>query len=84
MNYAMLGRWAFTGAVVSGFLKSIKEAQPMGGENVVGWTLHYLTGIAFAQVFDCFRYRAPVDRNASLGSSADFWRGDSAFPWTVF
>ncbi len=28
----------------------------------------------------CARYRAPVDRSASLGSSADFWRGDSAFP----
>ncbi|RDI06889.1 Uncharacterised protein [Comamonas testosteroni] len=28
----------------------------------------------------CARYRAPVDRSACLGSSADFWRGDSAFP----
>ena len=45
LNYAMLGRWCLHWRNGIWFHKSVKEAQPMGGENVVGWTLHYLTGI---------------------------------------
>lgn len=47
-NYRLVGRWL--GHCARGRFRhaSIAEAEPIGGEAVLGWTAHYLIGIAFA------------------------------------
>ncbi|MEN2385520.1 DUF2938 family protein [Comamonas thiooxydans] len=82
LNYAMLGRWCLHWRNGIWFHKSIKEAQPMGGENVVGWTLHYLTGIAFAQVFVLVIGRQWIEVPA-LAPALIFGAATVLFPWTV-
>ena len=54
----------------------------MGGENVVGWTLHYLTGIAFAQVFVLITGRQWIEVPA-LAPALIFGAATVLFPWTV-
>jgi hypothetical protein len=48
MDYALVGRWI--GHMAEGRFRhdSIAAATPVRGERVIGWTTHYLTGIAFA------------------------------------
>lgn len=47
-EYRFVGRWI--GHMLHGRLAhdSIAKAPAVGGENFIGWTVHYLTGIAFA------------------------------------
>jgi hypothetical protein len=47
-NYAMVGRWV--GHMPAGRLRhdAIAAAPAVRGERPIGWTVHYLTGIAFA------------------------------------
>ncbi len=47
-NYAWVGRWL--GHMPSGRFRHerIAAAQPVPGERWIGWSAHYLTGIAFA------------------------------------
>ena len=47
-NYALVGRWI--GHMRHGRFRhdSIVAAAPVRGENLLGWALHYLIGIAFA------------------------------------
>ena len=47
-DYGMLGRWI--GWIPLGRLRheAIKAAPPVRGERFIGWTAHYLTGMAFA------------------------------------
>lgn len=47
-DYAMVGRWL--GHLPRGrlFHDSINAAPPLDGEGVIGWTAHYVIGIAFA------------------------------------
>ncbi len=47
-NYAMLGRWV--GHMAQGTFRhdAIGAASAIPGERLLGWTAHYLTGIAFA------------------------------------
>jgi hypothetical protein len=49
-DYGLVGRWL--GHMPQGRFRhaSIAAAAPVRGEQVVGWTAHYLTGIAFAAV----------------------------------
>jgi hypothetical protein len=48
LNYAMVGRWA--GHFCQGRLAhdNIAKATPVSGELLMGWTIHYAVGIAFA------------------------------------
>lgn len=48
LDFAMVGRWA--GHVLRGRLvhPGIAQSSPVRGERVLGWALHYATGIAFA------------------------------------
>lgn len=48
LNFAMIGRWA--GHWRSGIWKhdAIAKAAPVPGERVLGWFVHYATGIGFA------------------------------------
>ncbi|MGQ4583533.1 DUF2938 family protein [Lysobacter sp. F60174L2] len=50
LNYALVGRWA--GHLRRGRLAhaSIRKATPIHGELLLGWTIHYGVGIAFAAV----------------------------------
>jgi hypothetical protein len=49
-DYGLVGRWF--GYIVKGRLRhdSIAKAAPVPAERLIGWTLHYLIGIAFALV----------------------------------
>lgn len=49
-NYALVGRWV--AHMPGGRFRhaSIASAAAMRGERAIGWTVHYLTGIAFACV----------------------------------
>lgn len=48
LNYGWLGRWCLHWKNGIWFHSSIKDAAPVRGENIIGWALHYLTGIVFA------------------------------------
>ncbi len=49
-DYGLVGRWlAYMGQGRFSH-DSIAKAPPMQGERLIGWTAHYLTGIAFAGV----------------------------------
>jgi len=48
LNYGLVGRWVghlFKGKIVH---ESILKSEPIQGETVIGWIVHYLTGILFA------------------------------------
>lgn len=47
-NYALVGRWL--GHMAHGRFRhqAIAASAPVRGEQIIGWTAHYLTGIAFA------------------------------------
>lgn len=47
-NYAMLGRWIAHMTHGQFYHPSIASSPPISGELLIGWTVHYLTGIAFA------------------------------------
>lgn len=49
-NYALVGRWI--GHMAHGRFRhdSIAVSAPVRGEHLLGWAVHYLTGIAFAAV----------------------------------
>ena len=48
LDYALVGRWL--GHLARGRFRhqQIAAAQPVPGERLIGWTAHYLIGIAFA------------------------------------
>lgn len=50
-DYRLLGRWV--GHFSGGRFRhaSIAKAAPSGGENLLGWLVHYATGVAFAAAF---------------------------------
>ena len=49
-NYAMVGRWV--GHMFEGRFRhdSIARARPVSFESLLGWTVHYATGIVFAWI----------------------------------
>lgn len=47
-NYGMVGRWIAHMTHGQFRHNSIAASSPMRGENILGWTAHYLIGIAFA------------------------------------
>ncbi|HKO87673.1 MAG TPA: DUF2938 domain-containing protein [Burkholderiales bacterium] len=52
-NYGLVGRWL--AHMPSGRFRheSITKASVMRGESLIGWTAHYLTGVAFAAILVC-------------------------------
>ncbi|SDQ33518.1 DUF2938 family protein [Pseudovibrio sp. Tun.PSC04-5.I4] len=50
-NFAVVGRWL--GHMMDGEFvhQSIRKAAPIAGESSIGWTAHYLTGIALVAAF---------------------------------
>lgn len=51
LDYALVGRWI--GHLPQGRLvhRPISRSRPAPGEQIIGWSAHYLTGIVFAAVF---------------------------------
>lgn len=49
-DYGLVGRWFAHMARGRFRHKSIAASTPVRGERLIGWTAHYLTGIAFAAV----------------------------------
>ena len=47
-NYALVGRWIAHMGHGQFRHDAIAASAPMRGEGIIGWTVHYLTGIAFA------------------------------------
>ena len=49
-NYGLVGRWL--GHMPRGRFRhaSIAASPPVGGERLIGWTAHYLTGMVFAAI----------------------------------
>lgn len=48
LNFALIGRWAGHWRLGTWRHESIAKAAPVRGEHVLGWLIHYGTGIAFA------------------------------------
>lgn len=49
-NYALVGRWIAHMTRGQFRHNAIAASSPMGNEHAIGWTAHYLIGIAFAAV----------------------------------
>ena len=49
-DYRLLGRWLGHMALGRFRHEAIAKALPVRGERVIGWTAHYVTGVAFAAV----------------------------------
>lgn len=47
-NYGMVGRWIAHMSHGQFRHNAIAASRPIRGEYIIGWTIHYLTGIAFA------------------------------------
>ncbi|WP_018691955.1 DUF2938 domain-containing protein [Algicola sagamiensis] len=50
LNYAMVGRWV--GYFPRGQFKhqNIGQSEPIKGEAIIGWSLHYIIGVIFAAI----------------------------------
>lgn len=82
LNYAMLGRWCLHWRNGIWFHQSIREAQAMPNEKCIGWTLHYLTGIAFALVFVLAVGPQWIEAPA-LVPALTFGVATVIFPWAI-
>jgi hypothetical protein len=49
-DYGLVGRWIAYLPRGRFFHDAISKSAPVKGERVIGWTAHYLTGIAFAAI----------------------------------
>ena len=82
LNYAMIGRWCLHWRRGLWFHPSIRNAPAVAGENILGWTLHYLTGILFAMVFVCLAAPEWVDA-PKLAPALIFGGATVLLPWLV-
>ncbi|WP_028024050.1 DUF2938 domain-containing protein [Enterovibrio calviensis] len=48
LNYGLVGRWAVHMGKGTFRHENISKAKPVRAELLIGWTLHYLTGVIFA------------------------------------
>lgn len=48
LNFALIGRWVGHWRRLKWTHDSIAKAAPVKGESVIGWSVHYATGIGFA------------------------------------
>ena len=74
LDYRLVGRWLLW--LPRGRLRhhSIASSPPMPGERWIGWTAHYLIGIAFAATHAVFGLGLYVAGWAVLGLNALFNR----------
>jgi len=81
-NYALLGRWI--GHMAHGRFRhdSIAASAQVRGEHIMGWTAHYLTGIAFATLFIGIWGLAWM-RHPAIGPALAFGIGTVAAPFLL-
>lgn len=81
-DYGLVGRWI--GHFARGRFRheSIRAATPVRGELVIGWTAHYLVGIAFATVL-LWGWGLAWVREPSLGPALVVGIGSVAAPFLV-
>ena len=81
-DYRLVGRWL--AYMPRGRFRhdSIKHAQPVKGEGLIGWTAHYLIGIAFAAVLLGLCGLAWI-RHPSIGPALAVGIGTVAAPYLV-
>jgi len=81
-NYGLVGRWL--AHMPRGRFRhdSIAAAAPVGGERLVGWTAHYLIGIAFAAILPVV-WGPEWIRNPTLGPALAVGIGTVAAPFLV-
>lgn len=81
-DYALMGRW-FAGLARGRFRhERIAASPPVPGERLIGWTAHYLTGIAFAAVLLAIWGVAWAQR-PSLGPALIVGLGSVAAPFLL-
>ena len=81
-NYGLVGRWI--AHMPRGRFRhdSIAAAPPVGGERLVGWTAHYLIGIAFAAILPGIWGTAWI-QNPTIGPALAVGIGTVAAPFLV-
>ena len=81
-NYGLVGRWI--AHMPRGRFRhdSIAAAAPVGGERLVGWTAHYLIGIAFAAILPVV-WGPEWIRNPTIGPALIVGIGTVAAPFLV-
>ncbi|WP_166264703.1 DUF2938 family protein [Marinobacter caseinilyticus] len=81
-NWRMIGRWV--GWMPRGVFihRSIATASPVSGELAIGWTFHYVIGIAYAALYAVILQLGAWDR-PTLASALGFGVVTLAAPWLV-
>lgn len=81
-DYALVGRWI--AHMTQGRFRhdSIAASAPVGGERTIGWTAHYLTGIAFAALLIAIWGPAWIQQ-PTLGPALAVGIGTVAAPFLV-
>lgn len=54
LNFALIGRWAGHWRRGTWRHEAIAQAAPVRGERLLGWLVHYASGIGFAGLLDAF------------------------------
>lgn len=50
LDYRLLGRWLLSIRQGRFYHHTIMQTQPLAGERIVGWVMHYLIGVIFAAI----------------------------------
>ena len=81
-NYGLVGRWL--AHMPRGRFRhdSIAAAAPVGGERLIGWTAHYLIGVAFAAILPVV-WGPEWIRNPTIGPALIVGIGTVAAPFLV-
>jgi hypothetical protein len=81
-NFGMVGRWI--GHMAHGEFRhsSIVKASPIIGERIIGWTTHYLTGIAFAALLVGIYGQSWIHK-PTIGTALAFGIGTVAAPFLI-
>lgn len=81
-NYGMVGRWIAHMTHGQFHHASIAASSRMRGEHIIGWTAHYLTGIAFAALLIGI-WGKPWIHNPTIGPALAVGIGTIAAPFLL-
>lgn len=79
-NYGMVGRWIAYMAHGQFCHESIAASSPIRGEQIIGWTAHYLIGAAFAAILIGI-WGDPWIHNPTIGPALTVGIGTVAAPF---
>lgn len=81
-NYRMVGRWIAHMTHGQFRHEDIAVSSPMRGESIIGWTAHYLIGIAFAALLIAI-WGASWVQNPTIGPALTVGIGTVAAPFLL-